>query len=182
MGIAKYLKAGKICINTSEKQIEIADRQIILPYNKLNDSDWGYVYEKFVGQKLESEGYEVIYNGLEKGWLDRGIDLIAIKNNQLNFVQCKYSCGNISKSKIEWILYKASRVLFENYAKYNKKIHFTLIVSKKEECFSKRKPKNFRLNFTDNSKVEYPMLQYFLDHNFVQDKVKLEFREIEMNK
>jgi Holliday junction resolvase-like predicted endonuclease len=180
MGIAKYLKVGKIRINASEKQIEIADRQIIISYDKLMHADWGYVYEKFVGQILEEEGYEVIYQGLEKGWLDRGIDLIAIKNNELNFVQCKYVSGIISKNKIEWILFKASGILYENHKKYGKPIHFTLIVNKKDECFSKSKPKNFRLNFTDNTKVTYPILQYFLDHNFVQDKVKLEFREIEM--
>jgi Holliday junction resolvase-like predicted endonuclease len=182
MGIAKYLKAGKIYINVSEKQIEIADRQTILPYDKLKDSDWGFVYEKFVGQILEDEGYEVNYNGLEKGWLDKGIDLIAKKGNEINFIQCKYINGIITKSRVEWILYKASGILFENYKRYGKKIHFTLIVNNIDECFSKRKPKNFRLNFTDDAKVEYPMLQYFLAHNIAQDKVKLECREIEMIK
>lgn len=182
MGIGKYLKAGRIIINKAEKQIEIADKQLILPYDKLKVSDWGYVYEKYVGQVLEDEGYEVNYHGLQKGFLDRGIDLIAIKDTQMNFVQCKYTRSAISKSQIEWILNKASNLLYEKYKKHNLKLYFILIVNKKDECFSKRKPKNFRLNFTDISKVEYPILQYFLDHNYVQDKIKLEVREIEMIK
>lgn len=182
MGITKYLKAGRISINKAAKQIEIADKQLILPYDKLNDSDWGYVYEKYVGQVLQDEGYEVNYHGLQKGFSDRGIDLIAIKDNEMKFVQCKYTRSPISKSKLEWILYKASNLLYENYKSSNLKLYFVLIVNKKEECFSKRKSKNFRLNFTDISNVEYPILQYFLDHNYVQDKIKLEVRELEMIK
>jgi Holliday junction resolvase-like predicted endonuclease len=182
MGIAKHLKAGRIIINSSEMQIEISDKGIILPYSSINDSEWGQVYEKYVGQVLEDEGYNVMYNGLEKGFLDRGVDLVARKDDQLNFIQCKYIHRTISKSKIEWILYKASGFLFDRYQNENKKLCFTLIVSNKDKCFSKRVPKKFRLNFTEASKIEYPMLQYFLDHNYIQDKIKLEFREIRMTK
>jgi len=180
MGIAKYLKAGAININTIERQIEIAEKTLILPYDKLKPEDWGYIYEKYVGQKLESEGFYVEYNGLEKGFLDRGIDLIAAKDNQLFFIQCKYSKGTISKSKIEWILYKASGILYDKFNEQNRKLVFMLVVNKKAINFSRRKPKNFQLNFTDVSKVEFPMLQYFLDHNYVQDKIRLACREIEM--
>jgi hypothetical protein len=127
MGIAKYLKAGRIFINTSAKQIEIADKQLILPYHLLKDTDWGLVYEKFVGQILESEGFEVTYNGLEKGLLDRGIDLIASKDNQLNFIQCKYTIKPISKSRIDWILYNASSLLFEKHKLLKKKISLHLL-------------------------------------------------------
>jgi hypothetical protein len=182
MGIVKHLKAGRISINVIEKQIEISEKKLILPYNKLKNSDWGYVYEKYVGQILEDEGYDIIYNGLEKGMLDRGVDLIASQDNLLNFIQCRFTTKIIPKVSIEWILYTASNILFENYKKYNKKIYFTLIVNNVDKNFSKRITKNCRLNFTDMSKVKYPMLQYFLDHNYIQDKVKLEFREIEMIK
>ena len=131
---------------------------------------------------MEDEGFDVKYNGLENGFLDRGIDLIASKDNQLYFIQCKFLSGVIPKSKIEWILHKASNTLYKKFKEYNGKLIFMLIVNKKEANFSKRKPKNFRLNFTDVAKVEYPLLQYFLDHNYVQDKIKLECREIEMIK
>lgn len=182
MGIARHLKSGRIRINTLEKQIEISESGIILPYSGISDSDWGQVYEKYVGQVFEDEGYKVEYNGLEKGFLDRGIDLIARKNESLNFIQCKYVHQAISKSKMEWILYKASSLLYSIYRKEKKKLSFTLVVSSKEKCFSKQFPKGMRFNFTEHSKIEYPILQYFLDHNYTQDKVKLEFREILMTR
>lgn len=123
-----------------------------------------------------------LFNGLEKGMLDRGIDLIASKGNEINFIQCKYLAGSISKSRIDWILYKASNQLYNAHKSGNKNLSFTLIVNNKATNFSKRKRKNFRLNYSDMAKVEYPILQYFLDHNHIQDKVKLAFRKIEMIK
>jgi len=182
MGIAKFLKSGRIVVNASDKQIEISDTGMTMPYDSISDSEWGQVYEKYVGQVLEEEGYDVTYNGLDKGFFDKGVDLIAQKDNQIHFIQCKFTRGNISKSRIDWILYKASGILFDTYTKEKKKLYFTLIVSNKDECFSKRLPKNFKLNFTETSKIDYPMIQYFLDHNHIQDKIKLEFREIEMNR
>jgi len=43
MGIAKYLQTGKIHINATEKQIEIAEHALVLPYEKLKPQDWGYM-------------------------------------------------------------------------------------------------------------------------------------------
>lgn len=182
MGIIKYLKKGKIYINIIEKQIEIADSTIILPYEILKPEDWGAVYEKYVGQILESEGFEVKYNGLEKGFNDRGIDLIASRDNEYFFIQCKFLKGTISKSKIDRILYNASNLLHEEFKKHKKKLGFILIVNNIETSFSKRKPTNFHLTFSDIEKVKYPILQYFLDHNYIQNKITLECREIEMIK
>ncbi len=182
MGLAKYLKTGEIHINAVKKQIEIPERAFVLPYEKIKPQDWGLVYEKYVGQILESEGFYVTYNGLEHGFFDNGIDLIAGKDNQLIFIQCKFLSGIITKSNIDRMLYKASKILFEQFKEHNKKLVFILVVNRIEANFSKRKPKKFRLNFSNIEKVEFPILQYFLDHNYVQAKVKLECREIEMIK
>lgn len=182
MGIIKYLKKGKININIIEQQIEVANKSIILPYDMLKPEEWGAVYEKYVGQILESEGFEVKYNGLEKGIKDRGVDLIATKDNEAFFIQCKFLKGIITKSRIDWILNKASSLLNEEFEKQEKKLTFILVVDNIDTNFSKRKPKNFRLTFSDIEKVKYPLLQYFLDHNYIQNKVKLECREIEMVK
>ena len=182
MGIAKILKSGRITLNSTDNQVEIDDGPTVIPYDEISSADWGQVYEKYVGQILEDEGYEVKYNGLEFGFLDKGIDLIAVNEECINFIQCKFTKNKISKSKIDWILYKASNKLFKSYKDYGKKILFTLVVNDINANFSKRIPKNFRLNFTNISQVEYPWLQYFLDHNHVQDKVKLQFIEIKMNK
>lgn len=180
MGIAKFLKSGKIRLNLNDRKIEIIDTQDFIAYDNLKASDWGYVYEKFVGQVLEEEGWEVDYQGLKNGFSDRGVDLFAYKDGYVNAIQCKYVASFITKSRIEWILYKASKLLDETYSKYPKRTSFTLVVSDVELCFSKKKRKSSNLKFSDTSRIEYPLLQYFLDHNNIQDKVKLNFREIKM--
>ena len=98
MGITRYLKLGRIKINSLEKQVEISDNKFRISFDKLQPCDWGYIYEKFVGQVLEEEGYEVKYHGFENGMIDRGIDLIAIKENQLNLIQCKFVKKILSKT------------------------------------------------------------------------------------
>jgi restriction system protein len=50
---------------------------------------YGSEYEKFIGKKYESLGFEVVYNGIKNGIYDNGIDLIVKKENQHILVQCK---------------------------------------------------------------------------------------------
>ena len=181
MSLSAILKSGHLRINSTENRLEIEGFSSHIPYSDLSASSWGYVYEKYVGQILETEGYDVIYNGLEFGFLDKGIDLIAKKDSEMKLIQCKFN-SKISKSKIEWILYKASKELLRYSENKNFKIVFVLIVNNKENSFSTSMSKGFRLTFTPTNKIEFPILQYFLDHNYIQDKVKLEFREIEMER
>jgi Holliday junction resolvase-like predicted endonuclease len=181
MEIRKFLKSGKLILNNLENKIEIANKPATIDFYKISPWEWGLVYEKYVGQHLENEGYKVKYNGLELGFLDKGIDLIAENENCINFIQCKFSKYKIGKSKINWILYKASNELYEHYKSSEKKLIFTLIMNNIQTNISKNTSKKYKLTFTESSKIKYFWLQYFLDHNHVQDKVKLEFREIFMN-
>jgi Holliday junction resolvase-like predicted endonuclease len=180
MGISRYLKSGYLRINSKDRCLEFEGRKLVIPYSKISPSDWGFVYEKYVGQILEFEGYMVSYNGLDLSFFDQGIDLIAKRESNILFIQCKFSKQRITKSKIDWILYKASNKLYKEYNLLQNKISFLIIVNKKEDSFSRKIPKGFRMKFTADEKIEFPILQYFLDHNFIQNKVKLEFREIEM--
>jgi hypothetical protein len=141
MGIAKILKSGKIRLNVIDKKIEIIDTQDFIAYNCLNASDGDMFIEKYVGQVLEEEGWEVNYQGLKNGFSDRGIDLIAYKDGAVNAIQCKYVTSFLTKSKIEWILYKVSKLLDETCSKYPKKTSFTLIVSDVELSFQKEEKK-----------------------------------------
>lgn len=181
MGIATQLKQGKLQLNTVLNRIEIEGNEgIFIPYLDIAPADWGQVYEKYVGQVLEEEGYQVNYRGLESGFMDQGIDLIAEKENSVLFIQCKYKSQKLSKSHIEWILQKASKLLLEKHAKYDQKITFLLVVNNLNDNFSRRIPKNFNFGLVSSKKVVYPLLEYFLSHNHTQDKVKLDVREIEM--
>jgi len=56
---------------------------------KLTKEEVGFRYERYVGYKLESYGWNVAYHGIAKGKQDRGIDLIATRKNFALVVQCK---------------------------------------------------------------------------------------------
>ena len=55
----------------------------------LKNEENGKKFEKLTGKRFEELGYKVIYNGLEKGKLDQGIDLICYKENEILLIQCK---------------------------------------------------------------------------------------------
>ena len=136
-------KAGPLKINPKQEQLEIADGQLVIPYEKISSSDWGYVYEKYVGQILEKEGFSVTYNGF-RGFSDGGIDLTSEKGESITFIQCKYSeTKKLGKSHIDQILYKASKKLLQEYQDGNKKLAFALFVHSKEDNFRRKAPKGF---------------------------------------
>jgi hypothetical protein len=49
----------------------------------------GRQYERYVGYKFESKGFEVEYHGAIEGKQDLGIDLVCRKNEAVHIVQCK---------------------------------------------------------------------------------------------
>ena len=132
------------------------------PYSEINFDDWGYVYEKYVGQKYEEEGYQVEYLGLKNGFLDGGMDIIISKDDFKAYIQCKYSSKSkacFGKQKIEWILYKASSFLSKQYK--DQKLNFWLVVP------------TLQL-------IKKDLQDYFLSKNNFQDLVKLELKAIPM--
>lgn len=65
-------------------------------YKKRHKEKWeiGRDFERFVGYKFETEGYDVTYNGINKKLQDEGIDLIAENNTDIILIQCKYWSQN----------------------------------------------------------------------------------------
>lgn len=49
----------------------------------------GNEYELFIGKRYEELGKKVIYNGIQKGVLDNGIDLIVEDEKSITLIQCK---------------------------------------------------------------------------------------------
>lgn len=49
----------------------------------------GKMYERYVGYRYESDGWDVEYFGIQKRFDDLGRDIIATKNNTIHVVQCK---------------------------------------------------------------------------------------------
>lgn len=60
-------------------------------YCKRKKTNWeiGIDYERFIGYKLEAEGFKVKYQGALLGLEDMGRDLVATKDDEVIVVQCK---------------------------------------------------------------------------------------------
>ena len=56
---------------------------------KKSDWDVGIEYERYIGYKLECEGYKVSYIGATLGLKDMGRDLLAVKDGKTLIIQCK---------------------------------------------------------------------------------------------
>jgi hypothetical protein len=69
--IASILSRGILEIDRHNRSINITSKTnhnniTRIPYSDISPYDWGYIYEKFVGQKYELEGYHVEHLGLTK--------------------------------------------------------------------------------------------------------------------
>ena len=131
--LGSLLSNGVVEIDRYEQIVKISSKNNdstskIIPYSEINPSNWGYIYERFVGQKYESEGYSVEQVGLKKGFLDGGIDIVVSKENFKAFLQCKFSTSDrmLGKQKIEWVLYNASSFLAKAYE--GKRLNLWLVV------------------------------------------------------
>lgn len=175
-GLGRRLRSGVICINPQDEMIYIHDANgnVIdtLSYLTLDVTDWGYVYERHVAQVLASRGYEVSMNGLEKGFLDGGIDLIARHpEDGTVYIQCKFMTkGKLGKQRIEWILYNASRYLESVYK--GRLLHFWLVIPSYQQAFV--------MKVSQQGRVTFPVASYFLSKNKMQSQVRVHIVEIEM--
>jgi hypothetical protein len=176
MGINRRLMAGTPSISDNlEITIKSPSGDVIdtiLP-TELKRSDWGAVYERCVGLHYELLGYTVDYHGARLGYNDGGVDLIAKCDGETRFIQCKFKLSSaISRSQIEWILYKASSLLHKQ-AVGSRQI-FDLVVPSIQLAFpTKRASRSGRI------KPNLAMLA-FLARNQSQSRVHLAITEIPM--
>lgn len=77
----------------------------------------GRQYEEYVGKYFEAKGYHVDYRGIKLGKKDGGIDLIAIKENEIILIQCKNWNGNtkIKQSEIRKFYGDCSKYVEDNH-------------------------------------------------------------------
>ena len=73
-------------LSTANKYQLALDRWKI---RKKSDWDIGIEYERFIGYKLECDGYKVSFTGATLGLKDMGRDLLATKNDKTLIIQCK---------------------------------------------------------------------------------------------
>ncbi|WP_437399820.1 restriction endonuclease [Flagellimonas lutimaris] len=73
-------------LSTAQKNQLALDRYKKRPKSK---SLIGKLYERYIGYLYESQGYDVEYIGIFKGFEDLGRDLVCKKENEILIIQCK---------------------------------------------------------------------------------------------
>lgn len=85
--VLKYIpKAEYEKLPASERNQKALDRYIS---SRKRPYEIGRDYERYIGYLYERDGYKVEYMGIEKGLEDLGRDLVCIKGNEIEIVQCK---------------------------------------------------------------------------------------------
>lgn len=136
---------------------------------KKNDWDVGIEYERYVGYKLECEGYKVIFSGATQGLNDMGRDLIASKKDKTLVIQCKrWSAEKTIHEKHIFQLHGSTAELSaENPDKTYKAVFITtseLSDTAKKAC------RNLNITFIEN----FPMSDYpLIKCNFNRDGGKI---------
>ncbi|WP_426234813.1 hypothetical protein [Pseudomonas sp. TWP3-2] len=144
----------------------------LIPVQDMALSDWGFVYERWVGLELEQQGWEVDYRGLTLGLLDKGIDLVAFSEGRTRFLQCKFIHTPFGKQTIEQVLYNGSQYLHKQ--QLNRSDVYELVVPYLEKAFPPIRKKNKPL--TENFQM-----RRFLGHNQIQSRIRLSITEVAMD-
>ena len=139
--------------------------------NKTN-AEIGRDYERYIGYKYESKGYNVEYRGIIDGFEDRGRDLICTKENKVLIVQCK--CWSKKKeihenhinqlfgTTIRYYLEKNSKATFNKFFTALKKgeIELIFVTSTKLSEVAKSFAQSLNIKvFEDVPLEKYPMIK-----------------------
>lgn len=113
-------------VNRSVRNRKQREKKELYEKYSLEKKTLGDAYESYVGKRYEDRGYIVKYNGFEKGVEDGGIDLIAIKPDEIVFIQCKnWSKGRkrVNMQMVKAFETDVSRYIAQNkvYANYQTK-------------------------------------------------------------
>lgn len=170
-------------LNVSERNQIALDR-----YWKRPKTKWqiGAMYERYIGYKYETSGYEVNYHGLLKGLEDLGRDIIASKGKELIVIQCK------NWSKFRTIYEKHIFQFFGTVFQYtdenpDKKVRAIFYTSTVLSPLARRFAKALKIELQEETKMnkEYPCIKcnisqvdgtkiYHLPFDQQYDKVKVE--------
>ncbi|POA20765.1 hypothetical protein C1886_07235 [Pseudomonas sp. FW300-N1A1] len=174
-GLARRLMAGRLAVH-HEMGVTVLNEKgepidLITP-QMMALSDWGIVYERWIGLELEKDGWEIDYRGLALGFADQGIDLVAVRDGKSRYLQCKFVHTPFGKQQIEQILYKASQYL--HHQALNRGDVFELIVPHVEKAFPLTRKKN-------KPPQENQFKRRFLGCNHIQSRIRLAITQIPMD-
>lgn len=174
-GLGERLKVGQLRVHHQRGVDVVNEAGLIVDQiaaELMTPSNWGIVYERWVGQELEKDGWEVDYRGLSLGFCDQGIDLVASLGSRTRYLQCKFQAQPISKQQIEQILYKGSSFLSKQLlARHDV---FELVVPSIDTVFPPKRKK-------DKPPQQNWQRVRFLSHNQTQNRIRLAITEIAMD-
>lgn len=142
-GLGKRLLSGRIEVGQDiGVQVFAADGALIdsIAPGSMTVTDWGIVYERWVGLELEKEGWEVDYRGLSLGFYDGGVDLVAFREGNTRYLQCKFKSNSMGNQRIQNVLYAADRYL--NDQPLSRGDTFELVVPSIAKAFPTKPRKN----------------------------------------
>lgn len=64
-------------------------------------AEQGLNYERHIGYLLETKGHIVFYRGAYAGEKDKGVDLVALQDDQTRLIQCKCFNGELPVNQVE---------------------------------------------------------------------------------
>jgi Restriction endonuclease len=175
-GFFRLLREGMLRFDSAERRLEIVDTSGFVrhcwTYDKLRaENCWGQVYEIFVGNVFELRGYGVTYRGATMGFLDRGVDLVASKDAETLYIQCKHG-RMIGRQRIEQMLYAASSYLSSQYT--GELLEFRVAVPSISRAFGRRKERG------GVARIDLAWLKYLMSKNRQQRKVHIQVLELPM--
>ena len=131
----QFFMRGSVCfyLNTEYRGVGANRSLFFLDVDNKKDNDRrGKVYEKFVAKKYQEKDFMVTLHGIEKGYSDGGIDIVAENDEKIVLIQCK----NWAQSNVYKINHKDLRAFIGDCYLYildnhisDKKIAFHFIVS-----------------------------------------------------
>ncbi len=85
----------------------------------------GFPFEKFVGEIFKRMGYEVKVGVILQGkCVSHEVDVVATRNQEVNFVECKYHNSQVNTSDVKVTLYIHARFMdLENQMQLENKAH-----------------------------------------------------------
>jgi hypothetical protein len=174
-GLGKRLLAGHLAVHY-ETGVTVLDEKggaiDLICVRDMGSSDWGFVYERWVGLELERQGWEVDYRGLTLGLLDNGIDLVAFREGKTRYLQCKFIHTPFGRQMIERVLYNGSQYLHKR--ELCRGDLYELVVPYIDKAFPAIQKKG-------RAPVENVQKRRFLGHNQSQSRIRLVVTEIPMD-
>lgn len=141
---------------TSKKYQLALDR-----YWRRRKSRWeiGRDYERYVGYLYEEQGWEVSYQGIVEGFSDLGRDLICVRGDDVQIVQCKYwSQEKIIHEKHIFQLYGTSIAYKIDFPNKNVKSAFVTSTNLSERA--KLFARALNIDFREKKAIEtYPSIK-----------------------